>query len=482
LTASPDANYGGFDIIGVDTNTDVLTIRKILITGETFAQMFRADINGDFHITYEDGYLLQSYLDRAPVTSAPTMTYPGPSTNPYTKIGTRFNVIRFKVQKFVDRTDDYSPVTTGRPDVVHPIQDIFASDGYYSSHNFYNNPSILVFNKQLVWDPALIVVNSQPKSVPAAFTSLNGFIEHRCGIEGTNCSIYPLPPEFDRGRTDLYIPDNLIIGHGGELQHPDGNFYKVDFEVGTITLEIPDGIFGSEKTINIMDDFIADYTGDGVTRLGFPAMRFADCSLVTSDALAKDQLRFSVAVQSFSPNTNGLSEDGYAGIIVDGKMGVSIDYETGLLTLNFTNLYQDSILSTLSTKLQINVFLKKGGFNNRPLFVDSTKVQNMLKLISVFSGANEGGASALVDLESDVSGVLPLIHGGTGLNAVGLNGSVLMSNGSSASYQFVVASNVSYTPATPANWASTPPATIQEAIDRLAKHIRTGGGANPIIT
>ena len=194
-----------------------------------------------------------------------------------------------------------------------------------------------------------------------------------------------------RVRVDYFVPNNLIIGDGGELKRPDDTFYKVDFEVGTIILEIPDGLFGSEKTINLIDDFISDYTGHGVTRLGFPAMRFADCSFVLADALTKDQLRFSVAVQSFSPNTNGLSTDGYGGIIVDGKIGVSIDPATGLLTLNFTNLFQDTILKTLNTKIQVHVFLKKGGFNNAPLFVDSVKVQNMLKLVSVFSGVVDGG-------------------------------------------------------------------------------------------
>lgn len=472
LTSTPEDNHGGFDIISLDVTTDVLTIRKVLLSGEAFSQMLRADIDGDFYIDYNDGYLLQSYIDRVSLSSSPPSTYPGPTTNAYTKIGTKFNVIKFKVEKFVDRVDDYSSVTTGRPDVVHPLQDIFLGDGYYASHNFYENPSILVFDKQLVWDPSLIVVNSQPKLVPSIFNDTNGFAINECHIEGVQCNNYPLQPDFDPGKVDYFIPNNLIIGRG-EITRPDGNFYKVDFEVGTITLEIPDGLFGAERTINIMDDFIADYNDQGVTRLGFPAMRFADCSLVKSDALSKDQLRFSVAVQSFSPNTNGLSDDGYSGIIVDGKMGVSIDYETGLLTLNFTNLFQDAVLTTLSTKLQINVFLKKGGFNNRPLFVDSTKVSNMLKLISVFSGANEGGASALVQLNEDVSGILPILNGGTGLNAVGASGTVLMSNGSSLSYQFVVASstNVSYTPADASNWVAPVPTTVQEAIDRIARAI-----------
>jgi hypothetical protein len=437
LTPSTLEDYGGFDIISLDSLTDVITIRKVVLSGDVILQMLRADIDGDFHITANDGYLLQNYIDRYPLSESPTSTYPGPSTNAYTKIGTRFNSIRFKLELSTDRTDDYTALSAGRSEAVHPVPDIFLNDGYFANHDFYGIPVSISFQKQLTWDESLIVTSSQPKLVPSVFTSLNGFIDHRCVIDGVNVSVYGSEPDFDPGRVDCFVPNNLIVGDGGELHRPDGNFYKVDFEVGTIILEIPDGLFGSERTINIIDDFIADYTGDGRTRLGFPSMKFADCSLVTADALANDQLRFSVAVQSFSPNTSGLSEDGYGGVIVDGKMGVAIDYQTGLLTLNFTNLFQDPILRTLSTKVQVHVYLKKGGFNNRPLFVDSTKVQNMLQLISVFSGAVDGGPSALVDLVNDVSDILPIIHGGTGLNDVGVSGTVLTSNGSSLSYEFI---------------------------------------------
>lgn len=470
---SNNADYGGFEIISLDTTTDVITIRKTILNGDVIGQMLRADVDGDFHITLNDGYLLQSYIDKVPLSSSPSSSYPAPATNPYTKIGTSFNVIRFKLEKFIDRTDDYSTLVNGRPTVVHPSPDIFVEDGYFAGHDFLTSPVPLIFQKQLTWDESLIVSNSNPKLVPTVFTSLNGFVKNECEIEGINCSIYGATPDFDPGRVDVFAPNNLILGNGGELHRPDGNFYKVDFEVGTIILEIPDGLFGAERTINIFDDFIANYH-NGVTRLGYPAQRFADCSLVGADALANDQLRFSVSVQSFSPNTNGLTDDGYAGVIVDGKMGVAIDYSTGLLTLNFTNLYQDEILETLSTKVQINIFLKKGGFNNRPLFVDSTKVQNMLKLISVFSGANSGGPSALVNLETDVSGILPIIHGGTGLNSVGTSGTVLVSNGSGVSYQFITSSSVAYTATTPADWATSAPTTVQDAIDRIARAYASG--------
>ena len=434
-------NFGAFNIISVESVTDVITLQKVYLTGDTIGQLLRADIDEDFVITVNDGYLLNSYIERQPLSQSPTTTYPAPSTNAYTKIGTQFNVIRLRLEQFVDRTDDYCANPAQRATTIHVAPDLFESDGYFAQHNFFANPSTLSFIQQLTWDDSLIVTNSNPKQVPCVFTSLTGFNVNPCNLEGISCAVYGSQPAFDPGRVDFFVPNNLIIGPGGQVENSDGSYYKVDFEVGTIVLEIPDGLFGSERTIDIMGDFLASTVVNGVptglTNLGFPAMRFADCSYVMANALANDQVRFSVSVQSFSPNTNGLSPDGYTGAIVDGKMGVSIDYTTGLLTLNFTNLYQDQVLETLSTKVQVNVFLKKGGFNNQALFVDSTKVQNMLKLISVFSGANVGGPSALVDLATDVTDVLPIVHGGTGLNSTGAFGTVLTSNGSSLNYQFV---------------------------------------------
>lgn len=436
LTNSNQADYGGFTITSLDSTADVLTIQKILLNEQTMGQLLRSDIDGDFVITFIDGYLLENYIERLPLSQSPTTTYPAPTTNPYTKIGTRFNVIELEVEQYVDRADDYTANPNTRATSVHPLPDIFLNDGYMASHDFYHFPIPITFVQQLIWDDSLVVCNSGPKLVPSVFTSNTGFNVNSCLINGIQCEVYPVTQPFDPGRIDYFVPDNLIIGTG-DLTRPDGTFYKVDFEVGTIILEIPDGYFGTERTIDIFNDFIVDVTGNGATKLGFPSMRFADCSFVTSTALANDQIRFSVAVQSFSPNVDGYSSDGYYGAIVDGKMGVSVDYATGLLTLNFSNLYQDQILQTLSTKIQVNVFLKKGGFNNQPLFVDSTKVQNMLGMISVFSGANDGGPSALVDLGFDVTGILPIVHGGTGLNAVGAVGTVLTSTGNGLSYQFV---------------------------------------------
>jgi hypothetical protein len=412
------ANYGAWNIIGWNVDptgaysSGILMIQKIYLTPESMAQILRADIDGDFVITNNDGYLLESYVERQQSATSITPSYPAPTTDPFSLIGTHFSFIKLRLEKFTDRADDYLPgtyTTEQRNEFVHPVQDIFTND-YASKLNTglatyqFTTPGqttqivppaqiSMQIIEQIVWDASLVISNSQPRLVPSVFTSETGLVTYPCSLDGVTVNRYPQIQEFDPGLVDFFVPNNLIIG-SGDIQRPDGDFYKVDFEIGTIVLEVPDGLFGTEKTIDIMGDFIStsiDANGvTGLTRLGYPAMRFSDCSFVTADALANDQLRFSVAVQSFSPNTNGLSTDGYTGTIVDGKMGVSIDFSTGLLTLNFTNLYQDPVLQTLSTKVQVTVFLKKGGFNNTPLFVDSSQMSNMLELISVFSGANEG--------------------------------------------------------------------------------------------
>ena len=125
LTNSNSANWGGFTITGLDSALNVLTIQKVYLNGTTLGQILRADIDGDFAITFADGYLLNSYIERQVVSIPPPPTYPAPTTNPYTKIGTRFNVIQLELEQYVDRTDDYAANPTTRAISVHPLPDIF---------------------------------------------------------------------------------------------------------------------------------------------------------------------------------------------------------------------------------------------------------------------------------------------------------------------------------------------------------------------
>jgi hypothetical protein len=431
-TSSHVNNYGGFDITLIDTTNLFINIRKIILNAQTYLEMLRADIDGDFIISSNDQYLLQSFISRV---QSPTITSQSnaPTTNPFNKIGKLFNAINFTLEQFIDRIDDYSTNPSSRNTNTHVLPDIFISDSYYAGHNFYTTPPSIRIQKQLSWKESLVICNSKPKLVSSVFTDTG---PTKITV-GPQVHQYNDPPSFDPGITNLLIPNNIVIGNGG-IKNVDGSEYKIDFELNTIILEIPTGLYGTEQALNIMDDFVSNYNTDtGTTRLNYPAMKYADGSFVTSDAILNDQIRFSVSIQSFSPNTNGLSTDGYTGAIVDGKMGVYVDYTTGLLKLNFTNLYEDPVFQTLKTRVQINIYLKKGGFNNKIIFVDSIKMQNILQISSAFTGTNGSGNVAIINLATDVTGILPIVHGGTGLSTVGASGTVLVSNGSSLSYGFI---------------------------------------------
>lgn len=363
-------NNGTFAIVGLVDATDI-TIKKRYNTSDVMLSIMRADINGDMNVDLTDVGLITDYVNVAP---------PFPYTSsPANRIGTSFRAMKFTVEKYVDRYDDYPFSASPRNSLLHTRQDVYL-DGYssFASQNLKTTPLPFSITKQLVWNDASVVVNSNPRMMPAAFISQSGFNINSCDIEGIVSKTFPQIPGFDPGRNDIFMPNNIVMNYGSELTTPDGYFYKVDFESSTIAFEIPDINFDTEKLVNIFTDFVADTTGTGYTRIGYEAMRFADCSFVGVDALIKNQVRFSVAVQSFSPLINGLDPSCLSGLIVDGRIGVSIDYSSGILTLNFTNLYQDPIKQTLNTKIQITVFLKKAGWNNKPIFVDKIKAQNLL--------------------------------------------------------------------------------------------------------
>jgi hypothetical protein len=368
-------NNGSFTITNLIDNADI-TISKILYTSNTILQLMRADVNQDGIIGNDDITYITNYATNVP--PFPATAYPA------TLVGTTFQAIRLTFEEYVDRFDDYPFNQVNRSTTLHPLPDLFI-DGYYkdgytefAGQDVLTDPIPFNINKELTWYNFNIVVNSNPKLVPASFDFQTGYTLNPCSIQGVVDQYFPVQPAFDPGRNDIFFPNNIIMNYGGQLVTPSGNFYKVDFETCVITIEIPDGYFNGERSVNLFTDFVANFSGTGYTALGRPAMRFADCSFVSMNALILNQVLFSVSVQSFSPQINGLDPNCYSGIIVDGKIGVSIDYASGLLTLNFENLYQDPVEQTLNTKVEITVFLKRGGWNNQPIYIDSTTAQNIL--------------------------------------------------------------------------------------------------------
>jgi len=374
-TAINPKNIGSFSITALlDPNN--ITIKKLYYSPEVILQAYKADINGDMIVSSVDTSLLTDYIYKNP---------PFPATSsPANKIGTKFNVLKLTLEQFTDRDDDYSSSINNRSSLIHIVPDILA-DGYNLGFSLYGQDlltSPVAFNivKQLSWNDYYITTSPNVRMVPVAFTYQSGHNINTCNVSGKSSDIYPFIEAFDPGKNDFFIPNNLVMNLGGEILRSDGYFYKVDFEVGQITLELPASAIVEEKYINLFADFICNQDGNGKTRLGYNSMKFADCSVVESDALLKDQVRISVSLQSNSPLLDGYYCDNMSGPIVDGRMGIYLDHQTGLLYLNFANLFDDFTLQTLSTKLNITVYLKKAGWNNKPLFVSASKTQNILEL------------------------------------------------------------------------------------------------------
>ena len=376
LTSTTQQNIGSSNVLSIDiTSNHIIDIEKLFYTSDIMRQILRADIDGDMQVTSNDIALIQNYIQKTP---------PFPSqTNPANKIGTQFNALILTIDPFLyndlaqtspDRTDDFSASTPHRATTLHMTQDILVSDGYLQNHNFLLNPVQFNITKQFGWQDYLIVTSGNARPVSTIFTSETGAPPSLPKM----CERYGDPQSFDSGRIDVFIPNNLILNYGSEIVQPDGYIYKLDWELGTIILEIPPGLTGVEKSIDLFGSFVYDSTGNGITRMGYRAMQYGDKSFVQPNDLFMNRVRFGVSVQAFSPNLAGADIDGYAGIIVDGKAGIYINQLTGQLIVNFTNLYQDPSLQTLSTKIEVLVFLKKAGFNNVPLSIDSATVLNLL--------------------------------------------------------------------------------------------------------
>lgn len=359
-------NYGTHSISAITSNA-VCTINKFLMTGDAIMSILRADIDNDFTVDSSDATDISNYSLHVALS--------GSALN----VARTFRVIRLRLEKSVDRLDDYPSNVTDRSSYLHAIQDLPVNDSTLLSHNYVSSNVTFTISKSLTWQSNLVITARRTRLVPASFTYDTEPTTYSCSTTTTGIvsSSYPTTSSVDPGRNDFYVPNNLVIGN--KIVNPDGTDYRNDIEVGTVVLEMPSS-FIDEKSFNVFTSFVADTTGTGKTTLGYPCMRFADCSVVDTGALVNNQVRFSVSIQSFYSDIDGYSVENYEGIIVDPKIGVSVDYTTGLLTLNFSHLLQDPNLLTLNTKIQITVYLKKAGFNNSHLFVDSSKMSNILGL------------------------------------------------------------------------------------------------------
>lgn len=350
----------------------------------TALEVLRADVDGDGYVTIADQNQITNYVNRV--------------SNSFTG-GSSFTHLCLEVMQMIGRDDGYFSCRDGlvRLDGYLGVNIVSAQllttqeliyDGYnvpvtieITDPSFTTTPFIPItyrIEPLPFWQDYFLIFSSNARKVPASFTFDTGIQQIDCTPSLlTSCKDRAdVATVVDPGRNDIYVPDNLVIGNGNILR-PDGSSYKVDFEVGTVILELPQ-IPLQESKIDVFNKFVADH-GAGLTTAGFGAMRFSDCSTVSPSAVVNNQVRFGVAIQSIAKNLDGYSIlDGY-GIVVDENISTSID-SNGILTITAKDLSVDLIFITLITKIEITVYLKKAGFENKTLTITPNLIPGLLSI------------------------------------------------------------------------------------------------------
>lgn len=344
-------------------------------------ELLRADVDGDGYITSTDINLISDYIARN------IATFP---------VGSSFTHIEIEVQNLTGRYDGYYDcdgyIRLGPSNIVNPADLTQAELEYYGFNSlpiietdpiFTAVPFVPVtYTVQPLpfWQDYLLQFSSEARLVPCTFTYLtdpSNYFDESTGLclstEMSVCQeVAELGGSCNPGRNDFFIPDNLIMGKG-QILTKDGSFFRQDFEVHAITLELPSGVMFEHAVMNVFEKLLLD-SGNGFTSAGYPAARFADCSTVQADSLVRNQIRFGVSIQSIYPSIDGYdSIDGY-GIIIDDIIGVTIDQETGIMILSMKDIDYSIIYSELRTKILITAYLKKAGWNNVPLTIPSNQV------------------------------------------------------------------------------------------------------------
>jgi hypothetical protein len=356
------------------------TQQKIIDGYFTTLELLRADCDGDGYITSVDIDLITAYVNRT------RNSFP---------VGTSFTHMCLTLQQSTGRYDGYFDcdgyirVDGSSSNLVDPstlTQAELLYDGYLSPVLLETDPVFTAVPflgvtyrivPQPYWQPYWVGQSSDARLVPVAFTESTSPTQYDCTTTSIfTCEDRPtLDVECDPGRNDLFVPDNLIMG-SGQIVNTDGSYFLHDIEIGTIILKLPTSQI-LQAPIDVFNKLVAD-SGDGKTTAGFNAMRYADCSTVQPGDLILNRAKFGVSIKSFA-HTDGYDppDDGYA--YDNSLIGVDMDQSTGILYISINDLNVDPVRSTLISRIEIQVFLKKAGWNsNNYLEVDEDQIAGLI--------------------------------------------------------------------------------------------------------
>lgn len=380
-------NVIGSTIIPNTTKTNI----KYRITSQTVILDGYGDVDGDGNVELSDSTFL-SDLDGYHVFAADTGTYTSAQQQALIASGALdiLAVIRSDLNSdgYVDTTDinalsaflsDGTAFPHGASEftrvllTVEPIVDPILS---------YNSTAISTLQVE-VEDPDLIDpanfdfatgIDFRIDFVPVWYQEQIEVLDLRRYVNATFLDFsgdYLQSSVESGGQNNLFIAgDNYLSGNVKSL---DGSWHPLDYEENIIELTLPSG--NTEGEINIFDEYVAG------------TMYFSDRTLVGNSAINNGQVKFNVSVGSHVKNVSDymdgyLDFDGYNdgyGSNADEVIGASIDHDTGLLRIRAFNIVENEFFPELRTKISVKVSLKKAGFANPTVEVDSTTLTAKLR-------------------------------------------------------------------------------------------------------
>lgn len=330
----------GYHIYGDTTTTYTSASQKSMLeSGQLdILQVIRAELDSSdgYEITSSDLNALNNYIDDG--TAFPI----GKSS---------FTVVKLTVEPLINAVSEYDSdaistvsLETDNGDLVDPAN--------------FDSSSGLTFSIQFIpkWNSEQVQVLDLRRFVTTTF------------LDFSSEDIINQPE--NGGLNNLYVPGALYLQDN--VKNLDGSFHKLDMEINTIEIDLPAG--NSEGELNIFEEYIVD------------KMKFSDGTLVSAEAINKSQVRFEVAVGSHVKNVSGddgyLDFDGYNdgyGANADEAIGTYIDHDTGLLRIRAFNIVRNEFFPELRSRILITVSLKKAGFTNSVVTIDSTTLSNKLR-------------------------------------------------------------------------------------------------------
>lgn len=345
-------------------------------------QLLKADVDNDGYVTSSDVDDITNYVNKL--------------VNSFTA-GTSFSHICLEVQPLTGRYDGYYDCLDGyvRLDGYGGTS-VISTDSLSSDEIIFQGSNVIpilqldstlttvpfgTITYQIIpkpfWQPWQCLLSSSARYVQASFTYTDSITERLCNTAADSlCAIqFSEAPSVEPGRNDFLIPGNVIIDKGA-LLNLDGTLYKQDLEIKTIELRLPITEL-SESKINIFEKLLVD-KGDGKTFAEYPAAKYYDCSTVQPEDLALNKVKFEVSIQSIYKVVDGYDSSYEYVVINNPNIGVKMDNSTGILTLTVSDVDLDSVQETLITKISVNIYLKKAGFNNTHLIIPPESIAGLI--------------------------------------------------------------------------------------------------------